>query len=290
MAATPGGGGTSPAPNPADIVYGQYLASGIVFAKANEANLATALTTNAAADSLTEVFNPVTLATGKITSASTSSTSVTGTSTAFLTDFVAGDYMFYYTADGNPVLLGKVAVVNSDTSITLSANAAVAIGATPGAYCGKTNMVIGVAENILVRIPVVPASSTQIWMPNWNAYRITSGQPTSFNKVASSYMETYSEVNNPIEESASPVNIPYTITPIYNYTKVANANGYQYVFLTSSLFPNYVYAVLNPNGNSQTNNLAPNTLFKMFANESFFQNGIKVTTTYPFLFLQTAGY
>ena len=290
MAATPGGGGTSPAPNPADIVYGQYLASGIVFAKANAANLATALTLNAAADSLTEVFNPVTLATGKITSASTSSTTVTGTSTAFLTDFVVGDYMFYYTADATPVLLGKVSVVNSDTSITLSANASVAIGATPGAYCGKTNMVIGVAENILVRIPVVPASTTQIWMPNWNAYRITSGQPTSFNKVASSYMETYSEVNNPIEESASPVNIPYTISPVYNYTRLTNANGYQYVFATTALWPNYAYAVLNPNGNSQTNNLAPNTLFKMFANESFFQNGIKATTNYPLLFLQTAGY
>lgn len=279
----------TPAPNPANIVYGQYLASGIVFAKANEANLATALTLNAAADSLTEVFNPVTLATGKITSASTSSTTVTGTSTAFRTDFVAGDYMFYYTADGNPVLLGKVAIVNGDASITLSANASANISAVP-AYCGKTNMVIGIAENILVRIPVVPASETQIWMPNWNAYRITSGQPTSFNKVASSYMETYSEVNNPIEQSGSPVNIPYTITPVYNYTKTTNSNGYQYVFATSALWPNYAYAVLNPNGNSQTNNLAPNTLFKMFANESFSQNGIKATTNYPFIFLQTAGY
>jgi len=289
MAATPGG--TTPAPNPANIVYTTYVASGIVFAKANEDNLATALTLNAAADSLTEVFSPVTLATGKITSASTSTTAVTGTSTTFLTDFAVGDYMFYYTADGNPVLLGKVAVVNSNTSITLTAFASIAIGATPGAYCGKTNMVIGVAESILVRIPVVPSGSA-INMPNWNAYRITAGQPTSFNKVASSYMETYSEVNNPVVVDGTPVNIPYTVTPIYNYPRASNINGYQYVFgtLAAPAFPNYAYAVLDPNGNSQNENLAPNTLFKMFANESFFQNGILATANYPFLFLQTAGY
>jgi hypothetical protein len=287
MAATPGG--TTPAPNPRDISYTTYIASGIVFAKANEDNLATALTLNAAADSLTEVFSPVTLATGKITSASTSTTAVTGTSTTFLTDFAVGDYMFYYTADATPVLLGKVASRSSNTSITLTANASVAIGATPGAYCGKTNMVIGVAENILIRIPIVPSGSA-ILMPNWNAYRITGGQPTSFNNADNSYMETYSEVNNPIVVDNTPVNVPYTITPIYNYARISNPNGYQYVFGTAAAFPNYAYAVLDPNGNSQNENLAPNTLFKMFANESFSQNGIRVTTNYPVLFLQTAGY
>jgi hypothetical protein len=289
MATSPSSGGLTPPPNPANIVYGTYTASGIVFAKANEANLATALTLNAAADSLTEVFNPVTLATGKITNASTGSTSVTGTSTAFLTDFSAGDYMFYYTANATPVLLGKVSVVNSNTSITLSANASADISTIP-AYCGKTNTVIGVYEDILMRIPVVPQSSTQIWMPNWNAYRISSGQPTSYNNTSYSNMETYSEVNNPTTESGSPVNIPYTITPIWDYAKTNNTNGYQYVFASSALFPNYAYAVLNPNGNSQVDNLAPNTLFKMFANESFANNGIQVTTNYPLLFLQTAGY
>jgi hypothetical protein len=91
-------------------------------------------------------------------------------------------------------------------------------------------------------------------------------------------------------ESGSPVNIPYTITPIWNYTRTSFSNGYQYVFATAALFPNYAYAVLDPNGNSQTETLAPNTLYKMFANEFFFQNGIKASRNYPVLFLQTAGY
>jgi hypothetical protein len=271
-------------PNPANIVYTTYTAAGIVFAKANEANLATAKTLNAAADSLTEVFNPVTLATGKIT-ATSGNTTITGTATSFLTDFAVGDYMFYYTADATPTLLGKVSARNSDTSITLASGSPVTI--TVAAYCGKTNTVIGVSEQILMRIPIVPNAQKQINMPNWNAYR-QQKTATSYNLASSSSMATYSQVNNPTVVG-TPININYTITPIYDYAKVT-IGGFQYVFATEALFPNYAYAILNPYGDSAVDNLPSNTLYKMFANENFAENGILVTTNYPFLFLQTAGY
>lgn len=271
-------------PNPANIVYTTYTAAGIVFAKANEANLATAKTLNAAADSLTEVFNPVTLATGKIT-ATSGNTTITGIGTSFLTDFAVGDYMFYYTADATPTLLGKVSARNSDTSITLASGSPVTI--TVAAYCGKTNTVIGVSEQILMRIPIVPNAQKQISMPNWNAYR-QQKTATSYNLASRSSMETYSQVNNPTV-AGTPINIDYTITPIYDYAKVT-VNGFQYVFATEALFPNYAYAILNPYGDSAVDNLPSNTLYKMFANENFAENGILVTTNYPFLFLQTAGY
>lgn len=275
-------------PNPALIVYGQYLASGITFAKANDNNLAVAKSINAAADSLTEVFNPVTLATGKITSASTGSAVVAGTGTLFNTDFVAGDYMFYYTANATPVLLGRVASVDGDTQITLTANATTSISAVP-AYCGKTSTMVGVADQVIMRIPVVAKNITQIWLPNWNKYRLTAGQPTSYNDTAYSSMKTYSQVNNPVV-IGSPVNVPYTITPIWDYAQTSDKEGKKYVFATTSLFPNYAYALLDPYGNAQAENLVPNTLFKMFANETFENNGILATTNYPVLFLQTAGY
>lgn len=275
---------TGTGPNPANIVYTTYTAAGIVFAKANEANLATAKTLNAAADSLTEVFNPVTLATGKIT-ATSGNTTISGQDTSFTTDFVVGDYMFYYTANGVPTLLGKVSAINSNTSITLTSGSPVTI--TNPVYCGKTNTVIGVSEQILMRIPIVPNAQGQINMPNWNAYRIQN-TPTSYNVVANSSMATYSQVNNPtVAGTETP--IPYTITPIYDYAKVT-INGFQYVFATAALFPNYAYAILNPYGDSAVDNLPSNTLYKMFANENFTNNGILVTTNYPFLFLQTAGY
>jgi len=272
-------------PNPANIVYTTYTAAGIVFAKANEANLATAKTLNAAADSLTEVFNPVTLATGKIT-ATIGNTTITGIGTSFLTDFAVGDYMFYYTADATPTLLGKVVARGGNTSITLASGSPVTINA-PGAYCGKTNTVIGVSEQILMRIPIVPNAQKQISMPNWNAYR-QQNTATSYNLASRSSMATYSQVNNPTV-AGTPINIDYTITPIYDYAKVT-VNGFQYVFATEALFPNYAYAILNPYGDSAVDNLPSNTLYKMFANENFAENGILVTTNYPFLFLQTAGY
>ena len=277
---------TGTGPNPANIVYTTYTAAGIVFAKANEANLATAKTINAAADSLTEVFNPVTLATGKIT-ATTSNTTISGVSTSFTTDFVVGDYLFYYDASASPILLGKISAITSNTLMTLAAGSPVTI-ISPGAYCGKTNTVIGISEQILMRIPIVPTANGQIAMPNWNAYRIQSGVPTSYNLASSSAMTTYSQINNP-SVIGTETNTPYTITPIWDYAKVTT-NGYQYVFATSALFPNYAYAVLNPYGNSAVDNLAANTLYKMFANESFANNGIIATTNYPVLFLQTAGY
>jgi len=275
-------------PNPALIVYGQYLAPGIVFAKANANNIAVAKTVTSSPDALTEVFSPVTLATGKITNASTGSAVVTGTSTAFLTDFVAGDYMFYYNASATPVLLGKIANVDGNTQITLTSNASADISAVP-AYCGKTSTMIGVADQVIMRIPVVANSSTQVWLPNWNKYRITAGQPTSYNDTTYSSMSTYSQVNNPTV-IGSPVNVPYTITPLWDYPQTSDKEGNNYVFATTSAFPNFAYALLDPNGNSQEENLVPNTLFKMFANESFENNGILVNANYPVLFLQTAGY
>jgi hypothetical protein len=286
MAGGPIGGGNS-----TGVVYTTYTAAGIIFAKATPENIATAKTLNAAADSLTDVFNPVTLATGKITTAATDSAVIQGTGTAFLTDFAEGDYLFYYTAGATPVLLGRIASVGSDTSITLTAFSPVVIGATPGAYCGKSNTVISASEEILMRIPVVPLTfgtngvATTIAMPYWNGYRIPPAQPSSNNLTSSSSMTTYSQINNPSQIGAV-IQVPYTISAVFDYAKSPGNT----VFATAASFPNYAYALLNPYGNSAVQNLAANTLFAMFAQETFPSNGIIVNTNYPFSNLIAAGY
>jgi hypothetical protein len=286
MAGPVKGGGSTP------VQYITYTAAGIIFAKATDANIAVAKTLNATQDSLTDVFSPVTLATGKITTAATNSAVILGTATAFLTDFAAGDYLFYYTASASPILLGRIASVDSDTAITLTANSPVAISSPPGAYCGKTNTVIGASENIIIRIPVVPLSVgtngaiAQIAMPYWNGYRIPPAVTSSDNLTTSSSMATYSKINNPAEATNSPVNVPYTIEPFWEYA-VATVNDT--VFATAASFPNFAYALLNPNGNSSIQ-LAANTLYKMFAEESFNNNGIIVSVNYPYSNLIAAGY
>jgi hypothetical protein len=203
--------------------------------------------------------------------------------------------MFYYTADATPVLLGKILAVDSPTQIRLTANSPVTISQTPTsgqlypAYCGKTQTLIGVNEEIIMRVPVVPITSTQIWMPNWNAYRQDANQSSSYNLESSVSMKTYSLINNPSESTGSPISVPFTITPIWEYAKTT-LNGFDYVFANLNLFPNYAYALLNPYGNSLTDAMPANTLYRMFVNESFANNGIKVTPNYPVLFLTTSGY
>jgi hypothetical protein len=287
MAGPIGGGGNS-----TPVSYVTYAAAGITFAKATPENIAVANTIDAAADSLTDVFSPVTLATGKITTAATNSTLIEGTATAFLTDFNEGDFLFYYTANASPVLLGKILSVDTDAQITLTANSPVAISSPPGAYCGKINTVISAYEEILIRIPVVPLSFgptgnvLTIAMPYWNGYREAPPQPTSNNLISSSSMSTYSKINNP-SQIGTVNQVPFTITAIYNYPVAPGTNT---VFATSAFFPNYAYALLNPYGNSSVQNLAANTLYKMFANENFQDNGIRVNTNYPFSNLRSAGY
>ena len=263
-----------------------YTASGIIFAKATAANIAVANTLKATPDSLTDVFTPVTLATGKITSSATNSAVIQGTGTVFLTDFSAGDFLFYYTAGASPVLLGRIASVDSNTQITLTENSSTAIGATPGAYCGKTNTDIGIYEEILMRIPVQPNGPSQIIMPNWNEYRESPPPPvrTSNNEITSSSMDSYSQVNNPAVIVNTPVRVPYTIAPIFPYQSPSGT-----FFPTPNDFPNYAYALLNPYGSGNTG-LAANTLYKMFANESFPLNGVIVTTNYTRALFAAAGY
>jgi hypothetical protein len=60
-------------------------------------------------------------------------------------------------------------------------------------------------------------------------------------------------------------------------------------FQTAANFPVFCFAILNPFGEDAAN-LAPNTLYKLFAEEAFPLNGIIVTTAYSQQFLKLAGY
>lgn len=71
------------------------------------------------------IYAPYAAGTGTIVT-STSSATVTGTSTAFTTQFLIGNAL-YSTSD---VLIGTIVSIESDTSLTLEANAAVTIAST----------------------------------------------------------------------------------------------------------------------------------------------------------------
>jgi hypothetical protein len=282
MAVTPGT--STPPPNPNNIVATNYVVPGIVFAKVTDSNLAVANSQDGGDDnSLTDIITPVTLATGKITSDDTTAI-VFGYDTRFLTDFADGDYLFYYNNDATPILLGKVQSRDSDTQITLTDDSSTTL--TNQAYCGKSNSVIPRGENLLVRFPVIPQGNGII-IPNWNEFRQAPVSQSSFNKTSLSSITTYSAVGDPTIYDPSGANVSFSITPIFPYAQVQNANGYKYIWTQSNSFPNFIYAIINPYGLGSTR-LPANTLYKLFTNQN--TKGIVATIAYPVLFMQTVGY
>jgi hypothetical protein len=273
----------------------QQILPGITFAKATAANIALANSaTGGAASDLQEVIAPITLATGKITCTS-GSPGVTGIGTAFTTDFSIGDYLFSYDLyDANPSLLGKISLISSDTSLTLSEDAPTTINA-PGLYAGKTNSILAASDNIIMRVPVVRGSGTTFYLPNWNQWL----SPTAygqFNNSSTNNLKQYSKVGVPTTEEPSQPNIQYTIRPYYQgWASIPAPIGrnqleptLQY-FPTAADIPTFAYALVNPYGNNSTL-LAPNTLFKLFASQSFLQNCITAGLSYSSDLLRQAGY
>lgn len=271
---------------PSQPVRLTYTASGITFAKANENNIAIANTQSGLGE-LTDVIAPVTLATGVIT---VSTTTVNGLGTSFLTDFKAGQYLFYYNNEGEPALLGKIMSVTNDVLMTLTANAAISV---TDVYCGMASTILGTSENLMIRIPVV-SSGPNVIIPNWAAYRVveTPLDATAYNNETYSNLEQYSDVNAPQTPTQTPTKIPYTIQPVYNfqsYQTLVNGQKTTLYFQTAANFPSFCYAVLNPYGEANSV-LAANTLYKLFASESFSLNGIVATTAYSQQLLTLAGY
>lgn len=259
---------------------------GITFARATEANIALANTATGGTEAdLQDIISPVTLATGKITCTS-ASTAITGIGTAFTTDFKIGDYLFYYDLfDAEPSLLGKIETISSNNSMTLTSGAPTTIN-SPGRYCGKTNALLATQESIIMRVPVVRSSGTTFFLPNWNMW-LSPNSYGAFNNSSTNNLVRYSAINNPTEEATPPIqNISYTITPQFGWQ--INPSTLTY-FNTSAEIPNFAYGLIDPYG-ATAEVLAPNTLFKLFANPEFDENCIRATTSYSQSNLQSAGY
>jgi hypothetical protein len=333
----------------------QYLAPGIIFARATEANLLVAKSASGGVDAdITDRINPVSLASGLITASPnpvtgtfkqftdggtkvqgntgtafltqfaagdkiyyydddyiligtvasvTSNTILTlaeaatvtpadgdtlavntnvvvGDGTSFMSDFVAGDYLFYYDSNGSPVLFGRVSITPTNNSVLQLVNK----WTTPivNKYCGKINLVVNGAESFLIRIPAVPNGAivngfpTKVFLPNWNSFRITSGEFTSYNDTNVSSISTYSLVGNP-SSIGSATQVPYSITPTNIFNSVAKptpSNPQNRVLwpplstANNAAFPNFVFAIFNPYGNNQGENMAQNTMFKFLCAET----------------------
>ena len=185
---------------------------------------------------------------------------ITGVNTQFTSDYVAGDYLFYFDAGGVPILIGQIATV-SNAQLVLEENATVDVVNKSG---GKVNVVVNGAESFLIRIPVVP-NSNGVFLPDWNSFRITATE-TSYNDDTVSSIATYSLVGNPAV-IGSTTQAPFTIRPtnvFQTFPQPTSTNPQNRVLWPSPspVFPNFIFAFVNPYGAQADVNLAQNTMYQ----------------------------
>jgi len=282
------------------VIASNRVLSGITFAQSTAENrLVAASQTGGTVTSLTNIITPVSLETGRIYY-ETGSPTVQGTGTEFLTDFQPEQYLFAYDRiTAAPALLGKIQAIGSNNSLTLTEDAPATVLSTAAVYCGKTNILLSTRDSIIMRVPV-PVASGFFFLPYWANWRIGSGQDTGFNRQDGSSLERISSVGSPETPAGTPYqSIKYTINPLVSgwakFTEPDRSgnnltNIVKYFPLgQQNTIPVFAYAELNPFGDT-VQNLTPNTLFKLFASQSFDQNTIQATNNYLQTDLRAAGY
>lgn len=282
---------TTPSTSGTPLIPSNQVLSGITFAQSTDENRAIANSaTGGTAASLKNIITPVTLETGRIYY-QTGSPTVTGIGTEFLSDFEEGQYLFAYNRmTAAPALLGKILAIASDTSLTLTEDAPATVLSTAAVYCGKTSVLLSTRDNIIMRI-LIPRQGGNFFLPYWANWRIGSGVYKGFNSIDRSSLERISSVGSPATPATQPYeSIKYTITPLINgWIKYNDAGVVKYFPANQNSIPVYAYAELNPYSDS-TQNLTPNTLFKLFASQTFDQNTIQAENGYLQTNLNDAGY
>lgn len=260
-----------------------YITSGIIYARATDANLAVARSASGGTDEqITDRIDPPTLSTGKIT-ANTASNIVTGVGTDFETDFQAGEYLFAYGAGAAPVLVGKIDSVDTPTQITLTTSAS---SDADNAPCGMMRKLIKNNESILIRIPRIPVNANQSWIPNWAKMRMPNYNQFDFNNSNVAYLNQYSDTGVPISIGAG-VNIPFTILPQNKFVTFTSSTDV-FCWRSTQDFPNFLFGLYNPYGDSSSNNLAAGTMYKLFTSEII--EGLLISANYSTNNLYAAGY
>lgn len=272
----------------------QYNVSGIVYCRATDANLAIAYTNNGGtSDSIIEdVIAAPSLATGKIT-CSTGSATVSGTATTFVSQQLrVGQYLYAYSASGVPELIGQIASITNNTTLTLGENAL--LSRTLKNFGSSQNKLAGF-ESILIRIPVVVnatdsnANVTSGIIPDFREWRLPNNSQgvDGDNNPSSSNLVRYSNPGDPVSIDSTPTdanNIPFTITSLNKFSPGTRS---EFVWTVGAI-PNYIWARIDPYGRDGES-LPQATMFYLFTATTF-PNGLVATVDFFRNNLRIAGY
>lgn len=272
----------------------QYNVSSVLYARVTDANMAVALLNSGGTSTSTieEIIAAPSLATGKITTTADSAT-VIGTETNFIRDFSDGQYLYYYTADGNAQLLGQIQSRDTATTLTLVDDALYVV---TNKNAGAAGIKLTGGENILIRVPVIARNVTtggvvsEAFIPNLNEWRAinSNAAENSINNPDTSSISRYSNPGDIVSVDTTSTteekNVFFTIVNLNRFSSGTTAG----TFWSTGNIPNYIWFLINPFGKSGTN-MAQSTMFKLFTKISF-QNGVSVTANTPESTLISAGY
>lgn len=270
----------------------QLIVPQITYCRITNANRAIAITNNGGtSDSVLEdVINPVSLITGKITT--TNSTTVTGTDTTFFTQLVEGDYLYDYDSNGNPELIGQIANIGDDFTLTLTENA---LFVRTLKHAGSSKSILRGTESIYARIPVSVTGRnangvvTNALIPNFNEWRVPNNNQglNGLNNPNSSNLVRYSNPGDVISVDSTistDNNIPFTFRTL-NQFRISTSRD---TFWALGEIPNYIWIEINPYGDNGIE-LSQSTMFYLFT-KTVFEQGIAATINFSRQTLINAGY
>jgi hypothetical protein len=264
-----------------------YDASGIIYARVNTNNTQIALSPDGYNNNqaITDAIESPAIASGTYASSTVvgSQTQITGTGTAFNTDFNINDYVYWIDSGGNPILLGQVESFVSSfeaTRMLLTGIQSSTVTGTP--KLAGSNYLITASESVYIRIPTSVVSATSMDIPNFTFWRQSNG----YNVPSVSKLEQYSAIGSPLQIfTPSPQPVSFTITVMNVFVPITS--GGRTYWSSAQDFPQFIWARLTPVAGSSSA-LNNQTMYKWSTQELL--EGITITANFPQQSLIDAGY
>jgi hypothetical protein len=264
----------------------------ITYARINSNNTSLANSNDGAGDgsgvSITEVIDAPTLS-GFTVSGTPSGTVVIADASVEGT-FEAGQYLYYWDASANPILIGQINTISTST-INL-------VSDILGVGSNMTNRELGVSYSLItsdeqfyirVKTSKVPSTTTSfILMPNFQNWRTTPSQRNESPIItAQSNIQRYSNIGTPVSISGTQPFVNFKVITMNTF--LSSNNGVTF-FANWAQFPQYIWlrATVIPS-DATSSALLSATMYRFTTNE-FMDNAITVTANTANTVLFDAGY
>jgi hypothetical protein len=270
-----------------------YSAS-IDYARINSNNTLLAQSNDGAGDgsnaTITEVIDSPSNS-GKFISPTVVPTGNTVTCTSDVsTTFEEGQYLFYFDASANPILIGQIDSI-ATTVITLTANIIGSGAAMANKELGSSYGLISANEEFYIRVStsvISGSGNSSVYLPNISNWR---NQPSNRNastvKNSVSNIVQYSNVGTPLSIAGTQQPVSFTIRATNVFLSPNSGANY---FSNIGQLPQYIWLRATPIPNTgQTSGFNPSTMYRFSTNE-FMEDAVVATINTPFATLFDAGY